>query len=87
MDLTTLDFVLFNIVSYILGIATGLIICCRNKDTLLRSRSIDNLRHQVNQMVAPVPMNTTPCAGEPHYTSPVLASAPPPHNPIKLTIE
>jgi hypothetical protein len=84
MDLSVMDFVLFNIVSYIMGIATGLTICCHWKDTFMqRSRSTPDFRN----FVAPVPINNTPCVGEPHYTSPVLASAPPPSNPIKLTIE
>ena len=83
MDLSTLDFVLFNIVSYIFGIATGLVICCKNKDVFARSRSFPDFRN----FVAPVPVNQNPTAGEPNYTSPVLASAPPPNNPIKLTIE
>ena len=44
MEITSLDFALFNFLSYLLGVGTGLIICCKNKDKLLvKSRSIDNI--------------------------------------------
>ena len=82
MDITTLDFILINIVSYILGTATGLVICCKNKDDLMRSRSMDNFRNQVNDS-----LNHQRTLPVPPMASPVLASAPPPQNPIKLTIE
>jgi hypothetical protein len=79
MNLSTLDFVLFNVVSYIFGIATGLVLCCKNKE-LRRSPSLPDFRN----FVAPVPVNHA----EPNYMSPVLASAPPPSVPsLKLTVE
>ena len=81
IDISLLDFVLLNITSYLFGIATGLIICCKYKDrevlAIMRSRSIDNLKQYNHQ-------KTT---AQPNWDSPVLASAPPPHNPVKLTIE
>lgn len=50
MNISILDFILINFVSYILGIGTGLIICCKNKDKLLvKSRSLDNLSLQQQQ--------------------------------------
>ena len=86
MDVSTLDFVLFNIVSYILGIATGLVLCCRNKE-LRRSPSYPDFRN----FFAPLPISQMATAGEPQYASPVLASAPPPPPSscpsLKLTVE
>ena len=32
MELSGLDFFMINLLSYIAGIGTGLIICCKNKD-------------------------------------------------------
>ena len=47
MNITALDFVLINVISYVCGLATGLIICCKNKDKLLvKSRSLDNISGQ-----------------------------------------
>ena len=48
MDISALDFILINVISYVCGLATGLIICCKNKDKLLvKSRSLDNIsNHQ-----------------------------------------
>ena len=44
MELSILDFTLFNLLSYLLGVGTGLIVCCKNKDKLMvKSRSIDNI--------------------------------------------
>ena len=50
MDISALDFILINVISYVAGLATGLIICCKNKDKLLvKSRSLDNISgHQYN---------------------------------------
>ena len=60
MDISGLDFVLINIISYVCGLATGLIICCKNKDKLLiKSRSLDNISGQYNPpMVASAPPAT-----------------------------
>ena len=47
MEVTGLDFVLINILSYVAGVATGLIVCCKNKDKLLvKSRSLEQLSMQ-----------------------------------------
>ena len=44
MEISVLDFLLINSLSYIFGVATGLIICCKNKDKfLVKSRSLENL--------------------------------------------
>ena len=44
MEITPLDFALFNLLSYLLGVGTGLIVCCKNKDKLMvKSRSIDSI--------------------------------------------
>ena len=44
MEISILDFVLINSLSYLMGVATGLIVCCKNKDKLLvKSRSHDNI--------------------------------------------
>ena len=61
MDISALDFVLINVISYVCGLATGLIICCKNKDKLLiKSRSLDNIsNHQYNPpIVASAPPAT-----------------------------
>ena len=79
MDISYLDFFLINFVSYIFGLGTGLIICCKNKDKLLvKSRSIENISQQQRENQ----LHQLP------YTSPVLASAPPPDKtPVKITLE
>ena len=44
MDISVLDFILFNILSYGFGIATGLGICCKHKDKFMtRSRSLETI--------------------------------------------
>ena len=62
MDISILDFTLINLLSYLFGVGTGLIICCKNKDKfLVKSRSLDNIssqlyktnQPQVNQQVNP----------------------------------
>jgi len=77
MEVTIIDFILVNLTSYLLGIATGLLICCKYKDNITRSKSYDNLK-QFNHQTQVV---------QPKWESPILASAPPPSNPVKLTIE
>ena len=78
MEVTGLDFVLINILSYVAGVATGLIICCKNKDKLLvKSRSLEQLSlQQMNSQ-------QTPYSASP----PVVASAPLPDKPVKITVE
>ena len=45
MDVSQLDFVLINIISYFSGIASGLFLCCKYKENfMVRSRSRDSIR-------------------------------------------
>ena len=66
MDISGLDFVLINIISYVCGLATGLINCCKNKVKLLiKSRSLDNISsQQYNQPIVasapPATINAVP---------------------------
>ena len=81
MEITGLDFFLINILSYIGGIATGLLVCCKHKDKLLvKSRSIENISNIARQLP------THPYSPPPPT---VIASAPPPDtkHPIKITLE
>ena len=80
MIITGLDFILINCLTYVCGVASGLIICCKYKDQiLLRSRSRDNLSSiasSSNQL--------------PHFQGPVIAAAQPAHTPpnvTKITLE
>jgi hypothetical protein len=78
MDITDFDIVLMMIISYGLGILSGLTFCAKYRNIFLtRSRSVDNLKQ----------LNHHQETAQPNWNSPVLASAPPPHNPVKLTIE
>ena len=82
MEVTGLDFVLINILSYVAGVATGLIVCCKNKDKLLvKSRSLEQLSMQQ--------MNSEQMNSQqtPYSTPPVVASAPLPDKPVKITVE
>lgn len=64
MEISIFDLCLVNFVSYIFGLGTGLIICCKNKDKLLvKSGSLDNLALMNNPTIFPTP---------------IIASAPPP---------
>jgi len=81
MEITGLDFILINILSYIGGVTTGLLICCKHKDKLLvKSRSTDNISNIARQL-QPQPYSPPPPT--------VVASAPPPDTkqPIKITLE
>ena len=80
MIISGLDFILITCLTYVGGVATGLIICCKYKDQILiRSRSRDNLSMISNQN-----QNQNPNP----YTSPVLASAQPSAPTVtKITLE
>ena len=82
MEITSLDFILINLLSYVAGVATGLIVCCKNKDKLLvKSRSLEQLSlQQMNSQQ----MNSQQT---PYSTPPVVASAPLPDKPVKITVE
>ena len=79
MEISLFDIILINTTSYLLGIASGLLFCCKYKDRITRSRSLENLSRYNNN-------NPTIYPPESNI---VVASAPPPppHNPVKLTIE
>ena len=67
MDISGLDFILINIISYVAGIATGLIICCKNKDKfLIKSRSLENLSKQ--QYNPPIVASAPPATAIPIQT-------------------
>tara|TARA_B100001094_G_scaffold211679_1_gene205633 strand:- start:115 stop:360 length:246 start_codon:yes stop_codon:yes gene_type:complete len=81
MEITGFDFVLINLLSYVAGVATGLIICCKNKDKLLvKSRSLENLSLQQQQHMDHPPSHV------PYSTPPIVASAPV-EKPVKITVE
>ena len=87
MDISGLDFILINIISYVAGVATGLIICCKNKDKLLiKSRSLDNIsNHQYNQpVVASAPIASVPI---PSGISPSIVPASIAPQVTKITLE
>ena len=52
IEFTVFDFVLISSTVYLLGVLTGLMVCCKNKETFLqRERSIEDLsrlNHQNN---------------------------------------
>ena len=81
MNISGLDFFLINIISYISGIATGLIICCKNKDKLLvKSRSLDNMKQYNPPIIASAP----PAAVVTSSPTPVTAV---PSQITKITLE
>ena len=55
MEISALDFCLINLLSYIGGLGTGLIVCCRHKDKFFGGpeRELDNV--QVTQPYSPPP--------------------------------
>ena len=87
MEITLMDFCLINFVSYIFGLGSGLIICCKNKDKLLvKSRSLEQLSlQQMNsERINSQQINSQQT---PYSTPPVVASAPLPDKPVKITVE
>lgn len=62
MDIPAIEIILFTIISYLMGVGTGLTICCKYKETFLqRARSVDNLRQYNHQpIVSAVPTSNTP---------------------------
>lgn len=82
MELSGLDFFMINLLSYIAGIGTGLIICCKNKNIFFgRSRSSDNLRDQDIYNNGPSIITNTP--------TPVVQASAPTVKPqvTKITLE
>jgi hypothetical protein len=80
MDWSHLDFLLIISLTYISGILSGLGFCAKYRNVFLsRSKSIDNLKqHNHQNILYPPNANVSPV---------IQASAPPPTNPLKLTIE
>jgi hypothetical protein len=85
MLISLFDIILLNITSYLLGISSGLLFCCKYKDRITRSRSMENIS-RYNHHDNPT--------GYPPENNIVVATAPLPpahtpvsHNPVKLTIE
>ena len=66
MDLSQLDLILLNITSYLLGIASGLTICCKYKDNIMKSRSLENISRQ--QYNPPVVASAPPATAIPIQT-------------------
>ena len=82
MDINIFDMILINMVSYMSGVFTGLLIFCKYKDKILiKTRSRDNLSNIANT-------NNLPPPTVPNYQScvPLVASAPPLH-PREITIK
>tara|TARA_R110001599_G_scaffold9012_1_gene44689 strand:+ start:340 stop:555 length:216 start_codon:yes stop_codon:yes gene_type:complete len=66
MEISVLDFVLTHALSYLLGLGTGLTICCRYKETFLqRARSMDDIsQYNINTTTSRNPpeiINAEPC--------------------------
>ena len=89
IEISVLDMILLNSLSFLVGIGSGIVICFKNKDKLLivKSRSRDNLSNMNNNDNNPLnnPLNNQ--LQQPINTTPVIASAPPPMNPVKITLE
>jgi hypothetical protein len=77
IDISVLDFVLINIISYIGGVTTGIIIFYKYKDKLIiiKSKSSDNLTSMNKPIIDSIDM------------LPVIASAPPYNTPIQITVD
>ena len=68
LNFTIFEFILVNMISYFCGVGTGLIICCKNKETFMqREKSVENLQqynHQAVQGYATAPMPSAPHVSE-----------------------
>ena len=83
IDISIIDLVMINCISYLVGRGTGVVICIKNKDKLLiiKSRSRDNLSSEMNNpIIQNQPQQVV-------HTTPVFASTPPPMNPLRITDE
>jgi hypothetical protein len=70
--MSSFDIILLNMLSFLLGIGTGLTICCKYKDKFMsRSKSIDNIKHLNHH----------------DYMSPVIQAMPPPSAPTEITLK
>ena len=80
MEISALDFFLINILSYIGGVGTGLLVCCKHKDKFMNSDNRESEHFQVPQPYSPPP---------PH-SEVITASAPPPeqvNKGVRITLE
>ena len=75
MDISTFDVVLLNMLSFMGGIFTGMFAGIKLRNTMLKSRSRDNLNHMSHHTMT---ANGSPLAGAGNnpFNSQVLASAP-----------
>ena len=81
MEISALDFFLINVLSYIAGLGSGLLVCCRHKDKFFggsesTERGLDNI--QVTQPYSPPPQ------------ADVIATAPPTetvNKGVRITLE
>jgi len=82
MDVSQLDFVLINIISYFSGIASGLFLCCKYKENfMVRSRSRDSIRTENVAFPELQGQTVLATAHQPHHQ---------PHHPTavaKITLE
>ena len=79
MEISGLDFFLINILSYIGGLGTGLLICCKHKDKFMHSGSRESEHFQISQPYSPPP-----------HAEVITASAPPPeqvNKGVRITLE
>ena len=79
MELSALDFFLINILSYIGGLGTGLLVCCKHKDKFMNSDNRESEHFQVSQPYSPPP-----------HSEVITASAPPPEQVskgVRITLE
>jgi hypothetical protein len=62
MDISILEFIMVNAFSYMCGVATGLVICCQNKETFLqRQASVENLsQYEYSHQVQAQPLASAP---------------------------
>ena len=88
MEITVLDFILFNSLSFFLGIAGGLGICCKHKDKFMsRSRSLENItnssfNHQQTLTAPSENSNNIVMA-----TAPMAPVSSPQQKTLRLTVE
>ena len=79
MEISALDFFLINILSYIGGLGTGLLVCCKHKDKFMNSDNRESEHFQVSQPYSPPP-----------HPEVITASAPPPEQVskgVRITLE
>ena len=89
MDISVLDFILFNGLSYMLGIVTGLGICCKHKDKIMmRSRSLETITNaQYNHHQQTMNRDDVIVASAPLPTAPMAPESSPQKKTLHLTLE